>query len=105
VHSLSVNERDEPDRTKKQSADEVRAAEDWHADFRATFRPSFVELQPRRSAAAAASTRTADRAGASSARNLKIDRARVAVPASAPATSTEGTTWLRNFLRQRVRNC
>jgi hypothetical protein len=39
VHSLPVNESDEPDRTEDQSTNKIRAAEDRHDVFRANFAP------------------------------------------------------------------
>jgi hypothetical protein len=33
VHSLSVNERDEADRAEEQSANQIRAGENWHGHF------------------------------------------------------------------------
>ena len=77
LHPLSVNERDETDRSKEQSADEVGAVEDWHADILAIFGPALPALA-----------------------KLRVDPLRIGVPRF--ATSNKETTWLRNFSRLRA---
>jgi hypothetical protein len=74
VHPLSVNERDEANRAEDQATKQIRAAENWHAVFRANSAPE----------------------------NFGIDPRRGALPRFFLENVNRGTTWLRNFSELKV---
>ena len=92
VHPLAVDERDEANRSEKQSSEEVGTVENWHADFSAIFGPALANVE----ALAAANALHLALV------KLRVDPHRSAVPRFAPTTWNKETKWLRNFSKRKA---